>query len=107
MAIQEDKILAPLHVAAQYGQGEVVKLLLDRGADIGAGTQEGKTALHLAVQSRAVAMVKQLHSLGADTGARDQDGKTPLDSARSEAAKYPPWTSGKAKANEIVKVLES
>ena len=40
-----------LHVAARAGFNQVVRILLDRGADIGSVTSTGKTALDLATQS--------------------------------------------------------
>ncbi|EDO45485.1 predicted protein, partial [Nematostella vectensis] len=40
----------PLHIAVVYGHWEIVKLLLDEGADVEAQTKNGYQPLHLAAQ---------------------------------------------------------
>jgi len=55
-----------LHVAANHGHLEIVKLLLDAGADINRKSKSGETALHLAVVKNHIDVVKCLLVRGAD-----------------------------------------
>ena len=63
---------------------DVIKTLLDRGADLGAVDRNGVGALHHAVMhgtdeiSSAPAIVSYLLASGADTSKLDRDGNTPL-----------------------------
>ncbi|XP_055544901.1 transient receptor potential channel pyrexia [Wyeomyia smithii] len=69
----------PLHVAASNGFVDIMKLLLDHGAD--ARSQYGKkkiTALHLASSENYLECVELLITAGADIDARNQDQQTPL-----------------------------
>ncbi|KAL1507535.1 hypothetical protein AB1Y20_007159 [Prymnesium parvum] len=47
----------PLHVAAEHGQANFMKLILDRGADPMIREAEGRSALHSAVHSNKIAAV--------------------------------------------------
>lgn len=71
--------LACLHLAALYGQHEVMKLLRKKGAELNIqdGTS-GKTPLHLAVELHDVALVRMLLSWGANADAAMFNGCTPL-----------------------------
>ena len=72
-----------LHLAAMEGHPEVVKLLLEEGADKDAATGlfGGQKALHLAAVHGRSEVVKLLLEAGADKDAVDLQGKTALDLA--------------------------
>ncbi len=80
-----------LIMAAERGQLNVVKLLVDRGVFVDASTGEGVTPLMYAAQSGDVSMVDYLISRGASLDARPSNGITALTGAvragRYEAAK--------------------
>jgi uncharacterized protein len=61
----------PLILASQYGNAEVIDLLLKAGADAKAASTTGSTPLMLAAASGNVAAVKLLLDAGADVNARD------------------------------------
>lgn len=71
--------LACLHLAALYGQHEVMKLLRKKGAELNIqdGTS-GKTPLHLAVELHDVTLVRMLLSWGVNVDAAMFNGCTPL-----------------------------
>ena len=70
--------LRSLHVAAGYGQVEVLKVLVELGADKEAKMVAGMTPLHAAAIKGHVEAVTALAQLGADIGARMDGGSTPL-----------------------------
>lgn len=70
-----------LQHAAWGGQLEVVKYLVERGADVNAENGGGSTALHLAAAYGQLEVVKYLVGQGAIVTATDNRGRTP----RSEA----------------------
>jgi ankyrin repeat protein len=54
----------PLHIAAQQGRDDVVKLLLAGGADVNAKDDKGETPLQLAKSSDKTATVELLRQHG-------------------------------------------
>jgi ankyrin repeat protein len=73
-----------LHLAAMNGHLEIVKLLLEHGADVNAKTKEGYgyTALHSAASNGHLEIVKLLLEHGADVNAKTKyGGYTALHSA--------------------------
>jgi cytohesin len=74
-----------LHRAAQRGHAEVVRLLLDQGAAVGAVADDGATPLHRAAAGGHVAVLRLLLDAGADPAARDHCGETPLALAAAHA----------------------
>jgi ankyrin repeat protein len=75
----------PLGLAAFFAGPSTVRLLLDRGAEIGAAARNAMQvqAIHAAVASRNVDSVALLLERGADANARQQVGYTPLMGAAS------------------------
>jgi ankyrin repeat protein len=67
-----------LHWASMYGHESVARLLLDRGADMGARTTLGETPLHIASDGGRESVVRLLLDRGADVGARTTGRLTPL-----------------------------
>jgi len=68
----------PLSLAARWGREEVVRLLLDYGADIEARDSQGQTPLSSAAGWGRETVVRLLLDCGADMEALDDEGKTPL-----------------------------
>jgi ankyrin repeat protein len=74
----------PLHAAAAGGYADVMRLLLEHGADPNARQHGGFTALHTAGFRDDRAMAELLLAHGADASARSDEGQTPADTARSQ-----------------------
>ncbi len=70
----------PLHLASFFARGPAVRLLLDRGADVGAVSKNDMEVqpLHSAVAANAREVVAALLLAGADVNARQKGGFTPL-----------------------------
>lgn len=75
---------APIHLAAEAGFADMVKLFLDRGVDINLRTEgQNKVAcLHIAAGKGHAEVVELLLKAGADVNARDAKNETPLHWAR-------------------------
>jgi ankyrin repeat protein len=82
----------PLQAAIAGRAPQVVRLLLDAGADATHRSHGGFTAAHLAAENDDVPTLELLRRHGADLNARSEGGKTPLDLARArrctEAARW-------------------
>ncbi|KAF4634700.1 hypothetical protein G7Y89_g3402 [Cudoniella acicularis] len=70
-----------LHSAITSGNESVVKLLLERHADVNAITEEHKNALHLAVESGVCNVTRLILNAGADVNSTDGNGQTALHKA--------------------------
>jgi ankyrin repeat protein len=83
----DDRNARALYLAARGGHEEVVRLLLEHGADIDArNNQPGKTALVGAAEKGHEGVVRTLLELGADATIESR-GKTAEDLASTEAIK--------------------
>ena len=60
----------------------VARLLLDRGADINARNNSGRTPLHTSTYMERIEVVRVLLERGADVGAEDDQGSTPFSLAK-------------------------
>ncbi len=68
----------PIYEAAAHNHPELVRLLLDFGADINICTSTGETPLHGAIAAHHLSMVTLLLDNGADINASLAHGQTPL-----------------------------
>jgi len=70
--------LTPLNRAAYKGQTEIVKLLLERGADASIGDNENSQPIHNAAVAGHMDVLEILLESGVDIDARDANGNTAL-----------------------------
>lgn len=80
--VQSSAGITPLLQASANGHAEVVRLLLDAGAEPDIGTRDGWTPLHKAVANGHTAVVRLLLGSGASPFSRHADGTTPHALAR-------------------------
>ena len=71
----------PLYYETRRGHTQVVRLLIEAGADVNLGNSEGRTPLHNAVSGGHCEIVKLLIAAGANLNARAKNVITPLHSA--------------------------
>ena len=71
-------MLAPLHWAISYGDADVVRMLLDAGADVNARDCFGWISLMHAAHDEKLDVLKMLLDAGADIDAKDNDGHNVL-----------------------------
>jgi ankyrin repeat protein len=68
----------PLHWAAHKGHVDVIRLLLEKGANVNAQDKDRWTPLHWPAVRRDVDVVRLLLEKGANVNAQEKDGWTPL-----------------------------
>jgi len=73
----------PLHLAVASRRFEVVKLLVESGAEVDTRREGGGTPLHSAAQNGDAQLVEFLLEHGADPLAENDEGRSPLDLATS------------------------
>jgi hypothetical protein len=74
----------PLLVASAFGRTEVARLLVEKGANVNARSNDGATALHGAAFFCHMDIVDLLLDRGAAANARNMRGETPLDAVAGE-----------------------
>jgi ankyrin repeat protein/L-ascorbate metabolism protein UlaG (beta-lactamase superfamily) len=74
LATKEADGSTPLHIAAQAGNLEMTKLLLDLGADVTIGDNENSNALHVAAIGANTAVIDLLLAKGMDVNSADMNG---------------------------------
>ena len=80
----EENRMTALHYAVEASRLNVIRLLLELGADIEAATSDGCRALHLASLEGEVEVVRLLLDAGADKECKDLHGLRPLHLAARE-----------------------
>ena len=70
--------MAPIHNAAQNGNLNQVKSLLNQGVPVNSRTVDGFTPLHLASRRGSLSVVQELLKRGARVNPRTRSGATPL-----------------------------
>ncbi len=92
LATKEADGSTPLHIAAQAGNLEMTRLLLDLGADVTIGDNENSNALHVAAIGANTAVIDLLLAKGMDANSADVNGMTAVLFAGSrdkwDAVKY-------------------
>lgn len=78
----------PLHWAAYSGHRELVRLLVERGAEVDARDERGQTALHVAAIWAQGDACETLMSVGADEMLKDAKAYTPEELAEYCGTKY-------------------
>jgi ankyrin repeat protein len=76
--------VTPLGTAATFGATEVVRVLLEHGADTERTSDHGNTPLHSAAANGNREIVELLLGNGATAGAVTAEGKTPTDLAAND-----------------------
>lgn len=67
----------PLHVAAQYNNPDIIRILVEHGATIDAEADFKRTPLHVAAECGSTEATRALLELGADMECEDNVGDTP------------------------------
>uniref|UniRef100_A0A8C9W2I0 Ankyrin repeat domain 27 n=1 Tax=Scleropages formosus TaxID=113540 RepID=A0A8C9W2I0_SCLFO len=75
---RDDRGYTPLHVAAVYGQSQLIDLLVSKGALVNATDYHALTPLHLSCQKGYQSVTLLLLHYKGSTNAQDNNGNTPL-----------------------------
>ena len=72
------KAATPVHLAAELGHDDVLRMLLDHQHEVNSRDHMGRTPLHMAVENKHIICVKTLIHYGADVTSRDTSYRTPI-----------------------------
>lgn len=92
-ASQNDMHVSPIHSAVAAGNTNLVKILINHGADINATQAGGFTPLHAAAQIGNEELIKFLLEQMADINAMTDSGKTPMELAIASGHDAAKWFS--------------
>ena len=67
-------------------QGNIFKVLVEKGADVNAVNDTGMTPMHYAVQRGVDRIIEYLASKGARFDVKNKQGRSPADLARGKTA---------------------
>ena len=81
--VDSDYGYTPLYLAAERGHIDIVKLLINNGANISEKSSDGETPLYWVAREGYVDIVKLLLSAGADPYIADNEGETARDVDRT------------------------
>lgn len=73
--------MTPIHLAAEDGDVECVRTLIEAGADVSTRNKKQQTPLHLAALSQCPELIELLLKHNANPNDTDTDGRTPLHSS--------------------------
>ncbi len=79
------KATAHCCLACREGRTEALKALLEAGADVNIGDNDGDTALHLAAEMGHAAVVEALLAAGSPQGVQNVQGQTALALAQANS----------------------
>ncbi|RWS30202.1 myotrophin-like protein [Leptotrombidium deliense] len=77
----------PLHYAADYGQKEIIRYLIDKGANVNVVDKHGISPLLAAIWEGHTDCIKYMIEKGADVTGKTPDGLTYLDAAEKQEIK--------------------
>jgi peptidoglycan/LPS O-acetylase OafA/YrhL len=76
--------VTPLSYAAIFGRDDMVRLLLQRGADAKLPNRDGSTALHSAAFLGRAAITRELLQAGVNPAVKNERGETTLDATQAD-----------------------
>ena len=98
---------SPLHEAAESGDADTVKRLIEEKTNPNQANDAGQSALHLAAKAGHADVVDVLVEAGADVAARDKDGNTAEDVAKKERGKGDAIAARLSKADLAVRLSKA
>lgn len=82
-----------MHIAAQCEDYDIIRLLLQKGANVKAVDFSRRTPLHFSAQGGFERICRGFINEGADVNATDRSLQTPLHFAASEGESTSPWSA--------------
>lgn len=77
--VKDEYGYTPLHIATDGQHHDIVRMLIENGAEVNAQDREGMTALHHAVLREDIVLAEMLLLGGADQSIRDNYGLVAID----------------------------